>query len=320
MTNQLRGHNENVIRSDITVKDSTVSSDANIKDNIVRNEVKSEENVLDHGKESTDTNSIVNDDDSLPSVSGNSVDTPFNCSLCEKTVKNQRLLNVHMIAVHYKKDILSRFGNPGNVCEVCGKTLGNVDAFAFHLGLDHDLLRLIVENKKLVEDDEEEDEEELSEFSCFKCHRPLKDKTELYEHLSLNHFARELKEEYGIQRQCTISGCENGRVFETGASWISHIGTVHSAVERYIPEEHWMSEQEEEEPSFTSSPEEDISPAATASSETVLKCPLKCSTPLRDHHELLEHFQIVHGFNSDIIKRVLKANPHLSGQAKVIEA
>ena len=64
----------------------------------------------------------------------------FSCDLCDKKTKNQNLLNLHLIAMHYKKEILASYGNPEHQCNVCRKILPNADAFAFHIGQDHNRL------------------------------------------------------------------------------------------------------------------------------------------------------------------------------------
>ena len=64
----------------------------------------------------------------------------FSCDLCDKKTKNQNLLNLHLIAMHYKKEILASYGNPEHQCKVCRKILPNSDAFAFHIGQDHNRL------------------------------------------------------------------------------------------------------------------------------------------------------------------------------------
>ena len=64
----------------------------------------------------------------------------FSCDLCDKKTKNQNLLNLHLIAMHYKKEILASYGNPEHQCKVCRKILPNADAFAFHIGQDHNKL------------------------------------------------------------------------------------------------------------------------------------------------------------------------------------
>merc|ERR1712203_21518 len=40
----------------------------------------------------------------------------------------------------YKKEILASYGNPEHQCKVCRKILPNADAFAFHIGQDHNRL------------------------------------------------------------------------------------------------------------------------------------------------------------------------------------
>jgi len=236
----------------------------------------------------------------------------FSCQLCDKTTKNQTLLDLHLIAIHFKKEILHQYGNPENTCELCSKTFPNADGFAFHLGQDHDLLRLIMQRraKKIAAMTESQGParlpevktftpikqpevkvptpkpQELPSFPCFKCGARRRSKKELYGHYSLQHFSKELMEEFGVQKKCTIEEC--GKILENGTTWISHLGQEHPAVvDKYIPERFWLKEER-------------------------LKCPLKCSTPFSEQTELLTHFRVVHGFNSDIIKKVIKAHPQLN--------
>jgi len=241
----------------------------------------------------------------------------FNCQLCEKTTKKQELLDLHLIAIHFKKEILHKYGNPENTCELCTKTLPNADAFAFHVGQDHDLLRLIMQRraKKIAERQAESQgqsklpevraltpkapeaknqtpkaAETPSSFPCFKCGAKRRGKKELYGHYSLQHFSKELMEEFGIQKKCSIQDC--GKTLENATAWVSHLGQEHpSVVDKYIPEKQRLSEGK---------------PVA------ILKCPLKCSTPFSEQTELLTHFRVVHGFNSEIIKKVIKAHPQLN--------
>ena len=70
------------------------------------------------------------------------------------------------------------------------------------------------------------------------------------------------------------------------------LGQEHSSVvDKYIPQKFWLKEEQKPD---------------------IIKCPLKCSTPISGHSELLSHFRVVHGFNSDIIEKVLKAHPQLN--------
>ena len=70
-------------------------------------------------------------------------------------------------------------------------------------------------------------------------------------------------------------------------------------MDKHIPEKFWINED-------GSKLESKEKPRA------VLKCPLKCSTPFAEQMELLTHFRVVHGFNNEIIKKVLKAHPQLN--------
>ena len=51
----------------------------------------------------------------------------------------------------------------------------------------------------------------------------------------------------------------------------------------------------------------------------MFSCPLKCSSSFDDKVELLAHFKSVHGFSDDIIQKVLRAHPSLSGPLAVME-
>jgi len=245
----------------------------------------------------------------------------FSCQLCEKTTKSQALLDLHLIAIHFKREILQKYGNPENTCELCNKTFPNADAFAFHLGQDHDLLRLIMQRraKKIAEKADSQGHSRIPEvknltpkapdvkiptpkaqestsLSCFKCGAKRRGKKELYGHYSLQHFSKELMEEYGIQKRCAIDEC--GKTLENGTAWISHLGQEHPrVVDKYIPQRFWLNEENTRE---------------AEEKPKVVKCPLKCSTPFSEQTELLTHFRDVHGFNSEIIKKVIKANPQLN--------
>jgi len=247
----------------------------------------------------------------------------FACQLCDKTTKNQTLLDLHLIAIHFKKEILQNYGNAENTCELCTKAFPNADGFAFHLGQEHDLLRLIMQRraKKLAEKTAVQGQSRLPEvkpitpsatevktptlkpqdtpsFPCFKCGARRRSKKELYGHYSLQHFSKELMEEFGVQKKCSVEDC--GKVCENGTTWISHLGQEHPAVvDKHIPEKFWINDdgtklESKEKP------------------RAVLKCPLKCSTPFAEQMELLTHFRVVHGFNNEIIKKVLKAHPQLN--------
>jgi len=247
----------------------------------------------------------------------------FSCQLCDKTTKNQTLLDLHLIAIHFKKEILHNYGNAENTCELCTKAFPNADGFAFHLGQDHDLLRLIMQRRaKMMAEKAEtqgqsripnvkqitpkapevknptEKPQEVPSFPCFKCGARRRSKKELYGHYSLQHFSKELMEEFGVQKKCSIEDC--GRILENGTSWISHLGQEHpSTVDKYIPQKFWMTE-------------DGARAEAKERPRAVLKCPLKCSTPFTEQSELLTHFRDVHGFNNEIIKKVLKAHPQLN--------
>ena len=120
----------------------------------------------------------------------------FSCDLCDKKTKNQSLLNLHLIGIHFKKDILASYGNPANVCKVCGKTLPNPDAFAFHMGQDHDLLEHMIKKRAEKEfeavQDEVVEDSGAAQFACFKCGSRSEDKAALYGHYSLQHFSQVL--------------------------------------------------------------------------------------------------------------------------------
>jgi len=255
----------------------------------------------------------------------------FSCQLCDKTTKNQTLLDLHLIAIHFKKEILQNYGNAENTCELCSKAFPNADGFAFHLGQDHDLLRLIMQRraKKLAEKAESQGHNRLPEikqttpkasevktpttkpqevpsFPCFKCGAKRRSKKELYGHYSLQHFSKELMEEFGVQKNCCIEEC--GKILENGTTWISHLGQEHpSVVDKYIPQKFWLKEEE-------------ARPEAEEGSKTVIKCPLNCgSLPFSEQSELLTHFRVVHGFNNEIIKKVFKANPQLNALSEDVK-
>lgn len=256
----------------------------------------------------------------------------FSCQLCDKTTKNQTLLDLHLIAIHFKKEILQNYGNAENTCELCTKAFPNADGFAFHLGQEHDLLRLIMQRRakkiaaekaavqghsRLPEVNQMSPKapevktptskpQETPLFPCFKCGARRRSKKELYGHYSLQHFSKELMEEFGVQKKCSVEDC--GKVCENGTSWISHLGQEHpSVVDKHIPQKFWINE--------------DGSKLEPKEKPRVLKCPLKCSTPFSEQSELLTHFKVVHGFNNEIIKKVLKAHPQLNalGEEKYVK-
>ena len=118
----------------------------------------------------------------------------FSCDLCEKKTKNQNLLNLHLIAMHYKKEILASYGNPEHQCKVCRKILPNADAFAFHIGQDHNKLAEFVKKSpvkaKVTNGDIANGGEAGGQLACFKCGSVGKDKAALYGHYSLHHFSQ----------------------------------------------------------------------------------------------------------------------------------
>ena len=161
------------------------------------------------------------------------------CSLCEKTTKNQNLLDLHLIAIHYKQELLQKYGNSSLTCEFCNKSFQNVDAFAFHIGKDHDLLKVIIEqgnsedergsspfenNTKATESKLSNSVSPQASFVCFKCGAKRRGLKELYGHYSLQHFSKELMEEFGVQKKCNFDDC--GRNLENGTAWISHLGKL----------------------------------------------------------------------------------------------
>merc|ERR1740131_404920 len=254
----------------------------------------------------------------------------YHCSLCDKTTKNQNLLDLHLIAIHYKQELLERYGNPHNTCQFCNKQFQNVDAFAFHIGKDHDLLKLIKEQENSEEDVSETSERGSSpvgtdtkvfeskvsnsvpgpqsaqpaNFACFKCGAKRRGLKELYGHYSLQHFSKELMEEFGVQKKCNIEDC--GRNLENGTAWVSHLGQEHPEVlDKYIPENHALAGDE-------STLEETEEKVEKEESPTVFNCPLKCSSIFSSKTELLNHFKSTHGFNNEIIQKVLKAHPRLN--------
>ena len=198
-------------------------------------------------------NSASSEDDtasSPPPTMPNPAPTEYNCPMCDKTTKNQNLLDLHLIAIHFKKELLQKYGNPENTCEFCKKTFQNVDAFAFHIGKDHDLLKVImqsgldgndsssslesspevktpvtkapVENKPSLKP---LSENPSSNFVCFKCGAKRRGMKELYGHYSLQHFSKELMEEFGVQKKCTFDDCNKN--LENGTAWVSHLGKLY---------------------------------------------------------------------------------------------
>jgi len=185
--------------------------------------------------------------DSL-SKSINQTEESFQCKYCDKSTKTNRLLSIHLIAVHFKKDILSKFGTQDNACEVCGKVLANVDGLAFHLGLDHDVLQIIIKNK----------------------------------------------EKNGDNSENPITS--------------THVNGEHSIEEEEemeVEDEAILEEEESRLNTNITNPSECLSPSES------LKCPLKCSVPLKGQADLITHFRSIHGFSNDIISKILKSRPEL---------
>ena len=172
--------------------------------------------------------------------------------MCDKTTKNQNLLDLHLIAIHFKKELLKKYGNPENKCEICHKVFQNVDAFTFHIGKDHNLLKDIMTERlesdsnpasaesspevnpvsipKIVTNDVKPIskmslEPSKNKFECYKCGASRRGMKELYGHYSLQHFSAELKEEFGVKKQCTFEDCNKN--LENITAWISHLGKNH---------------------------------------------------------------------------------------------
>ena len=175
--------------------------------------------------------------------------TEYNCPMCDKTTKNQNLLDLHLIAIHFKKELLKKYGNPENKCGICHKVFQNVDAFTFHIGKDHNLLKDIMTERlesdsnpasaesspevnpvsipKIVTNDikpisKMSLEPSKNKFECYKCGASRRGMKELYGHYSLQHFSAELKEEFGVKKQCTFEDCNKN--LENITAWISHLG------------------------------------------------------------------------------------------------
>ena len=269
--------------------------------------------------------------------------------MCDKTTKNQNLLDLHLIAIHFKKELLKKHGNPENKCNICYKVFQNKDAFAFHIGKDHNLLKDIME--ECLESDSNPGSTESSpeinttfipktavtnevnqipkksletsknQFECFKCGAGRRGMKELYGHFSLQHFSAELKEEFGVQKQCTFEDCNKN--LDNITAWISHLGKnlvvishfqkylsslsgqEHSYVlNKHIPEKYWQHSSEKK-----NGVEDDA--------KKMFGCPLKCSSSFANKSELLSHFKSVHGFSEDIIQKVLRAHPSLDGPLAV---
>ena len=129
------------------------------------------------------------------------------------------------------------------------KSFQNVDALAFHIGKDHDLLKVIIEkgnsedNSSPFENHTKATESKLvnsssppleqpASFVCFKCGAKRRGLKELYGHYSLQHFSKELMEEFGVQKKCNIDDC--GRNLENGTAWISHLGKLQLQLSVYV--------------------------------------------------------------------------------------
>ena len=262
--------------------------------------------------------------------------------MCDKTTKNQNLLDLHLIAIHFKKQLLKKYGNPENKCNICHKVFQNKDAFVFHMGKDHNLLKGImaeclesdsnpasaetspevnpVSIPKIVKNEVKQIpkkslETSKKQFECFKCGAGRRGMKELYGHFSLQHFSAELKEEFGVQKQCTFEDCNKN--LENITAWISHLGKnfvimrhfnqIFSSLSgqehphvlnKHIPEKYWQHSSEKE-----NGVEDDT--------KKMFSCPLKCSSSFAMKSELLSHFKSVHGFSDDIIQKLLRAHPAL---------
>merc|ERR1712004_78345 len=188
---------------------------------------------------------------------------------------NQNLLNLHLIAMHYKKEILASYGNPEHQCKVCRKLLPNADAFAFHIGQDHNKLAEFVKKKpaavkaKVTNGDVLNGDSGGGQLACFKCGSVGKDKAALYGHSS-----------------------------DSGTNWIEHIGEAHSAVEKYLPVEHHLP------------PSSSTSPSSTTSSNAnkALVCPIDCPEDFDDEQQLTNHFRSQHGFSQEVVQKMKERN------------
>ena len=315
---------------------------------------------MDYDQISSKQETFASSEDEILSspVSMENMSELYQCSLCDKTTKNQNLLDLHLIAIHYKQELLQRYGNPQNSCQFCNKIFQNVDAFTFHIGKDHDLLKVIIEQEnsegettgrasspsenytkstesKVSNSVSEPQPQQPAHFNCFKCGAKRRGLKELYGHYSLQHFSKELMEEFGVQKKCNIDDC--GRNLENGTAWVSHLGKISphlyphfdatlcitgqehpEVLDKYISKGQLLSgtynhvEEEEEEVEKEESP-------------IVFSCPLKCSSSFSSKTELLSHFKSTHGFSNEIIQKVLKAHPRLNSlsdgpQGKRVEA
>jgi len=234
----------------------------------------------------------------------------FSCTLCAKRTKSQCLLHTHLVAVHYKAQLLRLYGNPSNSCTICRKTLPNSDALAFHMGQEHGKLQELMEEapedadnsveddaEEVVDDKEEEQVEEVVEqLTCFKCGRQGKDKAALYGHYSLHHFSQELMGEHGVQSVCPVRDC--GQTVDPGTAWIEHIGEAHSGVEKYLPAEHHLPSP----PLLPPAPHL-LSPLPLLP-PTPLSCPLSCPDVFTTELQLTEHFRNHHGFSQEVVQKM----------------
>lgn len=254
----------------------------------------------------------------LPSTSSAPSSPPpspelFSCTLCAKRTKSQCLLHTHLVAVHYKAQLLRLYGNPSNSCTICRKTLPNSDALAFHMGQEHGKLQELMEEapedadnsveddaEEVVDDKEEEQVEEMEEvveqLTCFKCGRQGKDKAALYGHYSLHHFSQELMGEHGVQSVCPVRDC--GQTVDPGTAWIEHIGEAHSGVEKYLPAEHHLPSP----PLLPPAPHL-LSPLPLLPT-TPLSCPLSCPDVFTTELQLTEHFRNHHGFSQEVVQKM----------------
>merc|ERR1712025_1172892 len=131
----------------------------------------------------------------------------FSCQLCDKTTKNQTLLDLHLIAIHFKKEILQNYGNAENTCELCTKAFPNADGFAFHLGQEHDLLRLIMQRRaKKIAAEKAAVQGHSGYLKSIKCHQKHQKSKLQHQNLKIHPYFLASNAEQGEEAKKSCTG------------------------------------------------------------------------------------------------------------------
>ena len=61
----------------------------------------------------------------------------FSCRRCNIDPLPLQGIRIHLIEEHFKDRLLKVYGNDGNVCNICSRTLRNTNDLVLHIGLEH---------------------------------------------------------------------------------------------------------------------------------------------------------------------------------------